>query len=87
MESRIFKEEGIHRKPRDVSNQFKASLVSIYDYTLETFGYVQAERYMQKIEQHIDSLHTFYTYHPECRHIPTKSRMYRNIILDSHLII
>jgi len=28
----------------------------------------------------------FYLACPECRHIATKSRMYRNIILDAHLI-
>ncbi|MDR1764175.1 MAG: type II toxin-antitoxin system RelE/ParE family toxin [Dysgonamonadaceae bacterium] len=87
MESRIFEEEGVQCKPREVSNRFKASLFSIYDYTLETFGYFQAERYMQKIEQHIDSLPMRYTSYPECRYLATKSRMYRNIILDSHIII
>jgi plasmid stabilization system protein ParE len=25
--------------------------------------------------------------YPECRHLATKSRLYRNIILDAHLII
>jgi hypothetical protein len=37
--------------------------------------------------QRVEKLDSNYTVYPECRHIPTKSRMYRNIILDAHLII
>jgi len=36
-------------------------------------------------ETHLTEI--LYTYYPPCRHIPTKSRKYRNIILDAHLII
>ena len=80
-------EDAIPCKPVEVSDEFKADLTDVYDYTIATFGYFQAERYMQKIEKVIDALPTLYLTHPECRHIPTKSRMYRNIILGAHLII
>ena len=59
----------------------------MYNYGLHTFGYLQAERYNQKIEQAIETLSGRYLTYPECRHIPTKSQMYRNIVLDKHLII
>ena len=42
---------------------------------------------LYKIEKALSTLYKFYTYYPECRHIPTKNRTYRNIILDAHLII
>ena len=80
-------EESISCKPVITSNKFKASFDRIYEYSLETFGYFQAERYDQKIEKAIDTLPEWHTAYPECRHIQTKSRMYRNIILDAHLII
>jgi plasmid stabilization system protein ParE len=80
-------EEGIPRKPVEVSNKFKVSRTHIYDYTLDTFGLFQAERYAQLIEKALDTLYNFYLAYPECRHIPTKSRKYRNIILEAHLII
>jgi plasmid stabilization system protein ParE len=80
-------EEGIPCKPVEVSDDFKAHSKEIYDYSLETFGYFQTERYMNKIEKAVDTLPCNYTAHTPCRHIPTKSHMYRNIILDSHLII
>ena len=80
-------EEGISRKPVKVSVEFDIHSTHIYDYTLDTFGYFQAERYQDKIEKALETLHGFYLAYPECRHIPTKSRMYRNIILDAHLII
>jgi hypothetical protein len=42
---------------------------------------------MQKIRLSLDTLTDYYTAYPECRHLATKSRRYRNIILDAHLII
>ena len=80
-------EEGISRKSVKVSDEFKAHRTQIYYYTFDTFGYVQAERYFQKIKDALHTLYVHYTAYPECRHIPTKSRKYRNIIFDAHLII
>jgi plasmid stabilization system protein ParE len=80
-------EERISRKSVKVSVEFDIHSTHIYDYTLDTFGYFQAERYQDTIEKALETLHGFYLAYPECRHIPTKSRMYRNIILDAHLII
>ncbi|MCL2328495.1 MAG: type II toxin-antitoxin system RelE/ParE family toxin [Bacteroidetes bacterium] len=80
-------EKRVSRKQVDVSNRFKYNRRQIYDYTLDTFGYFQAERYLQSIEKALLTLYDFYTAYPECRHLATKSRMYRNIILDAHLII
>jgi len=80
-------EERIFSKPVDLSDEFKANRTRVYDYSLDTFGYFQAERYLQKIEEALSTLYDFYMTYPECRHLATKSRIYRNIILDSHLII
>ena len=77
----------IPRKPLEVSDEFKASRQQIYDYSFETFGALQAARYREKIRAAVASLPDRYTYHPPCRHIPTKSHKYRTIILDAHLII
>ena len=80
-------EEGVPCKPYVVSSEFNESRIRIYQYTLDLFGYVQAERYKEKIRKSLDTLSGFYTAYPECRHLPTKSRIYRNIILDAHLIV
>ena len=80
-------EEEFPCKPYVISDKFFESQVEVYNFSIFRFGYFQAERYNQKIEKAIETLSTFYTAYPECRHIPTKSRMYRNIILDAHLII
>ncbi|MCL2290110.1 MAG: type II toxin-antitoxin system RelE/ParE family toxin [Bacteroidetes bacterium] len=80
-------EEGVSCKPYVVSEKFKISRKHIYDYTIETFGYFQAEFYMQRIRQSLDTLCEFYMAYPECRYLSTKNRVYRNIILDAHLII
>ena len=57
------------------------------NYDINTFGYFQAERYSREIEQSLSTLSEHYLMYPECRHLSTKSRIYRNIVLDAHLII
>jgi len=69
------------------SDNYQESLQTVLEYGIETFGRLQAVKYFNIICDLVERLSTEYTYHPECRYIPTKSRMYRNIILDSHLII
>ena len=80
-------EEEFFGKPYVTSEKFLESREQIYNWGIFRFGYFQAERYDRKIDKAIETLSTFYTAYPPCRHIPTKSRMYRNIILDAHLII
>ena len=80
-------EEGVFGKPYLVSDKFNESREDIFDYSLETFGYFQAERYLAKIRKSLDTLPRFYNVYPECRHIPTKNRMYRNIVIGKHLIV
>ena len=80
-------EEKIPCKPYIVSEEFNENRKHIYEYSLEMFGYFQAERYLQKIKTSLGTLPERYLMYPECRHIPTKSYMYRNIILDAHLIV
>jgi plasmid stabilization system protein ParE len=80
-------EKGFSGKPYITSNKFRDSRTQVYKYGIHTFGYFQTERYDQKIEKAIETLSDYYAVYPECRHLATKSRMYRNIILDAHLII
>ena len=80
-------EDEIPCKQVKIGDKFYESFEQIYDFGYETFGYFQAERYRHIIRKHLDMLSEYYTYYPECRHLATKSRMYRNIILDAHLII
>ena len=55
------------------SSLFWESYDNVYVQGLDLFGLYELDQ--------------TYPYYPECRHLTTKSRMYRNIILDSHLII
>ena len=80
-------EERISGKPYVISDKFFDSRAQVYNYGISTFGYFQAERYNRKIEYAVETLSDYYYTYPECRHLATKSRMYRNIILDAHLII
>lgn len=80
-------DERTREKPVITSIKFQASIIHVMEEGLERFGYFQANRYLDTIEHAVRDLKTAYPYYPECRHLATKSRMYRNIILDSHLII
>ena len=81
MEARVSQKQVI------TSNQFSENYNNVYAQGLDLFGFYQAELYTNKIKSILYELDRTYPYYPECRHLATKSRMYRNIILDSHLII
>jgi len=76
-----------HAKIVITSQYYEEHLVEILEYGIEIFGYAQARKYFNTISHLVESLEFNYNYHPECRYLATKSRMYRNIILDAHLII
>jgi len=76
-------------QPKEVvtSKNYEIHLVEILEYSIEAFGYIQARLYFNKISQRVERLDKYYALYPECRHIRTKSQMYRNIVLDAHLIV
>ena len=80
-------EEGFSGKPYLVSDKFNESREDIFYYTLDTFGYFQAEHYLTQIRKSLDTLPRFHNSYPECRYMRTKSQMYRNIIFEKHLIV
>jgi toxin ParE1/3/4 len=73
--------------PVKVSKVFNFDLDNIYQYSLDTFGIRQAELYENEIWKLVEGLSTNWPLFSECRHLPTESKMYRWIILESHLII
>jgi plasmid stabilization system protein ParE len=60
---------------------------SIYEYGEVTFGIKLADVFYFEIIDSVLMLETQYLLHPECRHLETKTKIYRNIILGSYLII
>jgi len=60
---------------------------SIYEYGEVTFGVRLADSFFDTILNDVEDLETQYLLHPECRHLETKTKIYRNIILGSYLII
>lgn len=73
--------------PVKVSLEFISDLNEIYQYGIDTFCIRQVQNYENEIWKLVDGLYNNWSFFSECRHLPTKSRMYRWIILDSHLII
>jgi toxin ParE1/3/4 len=79
--------EEFEEKPVIYSRQYAIDTEYIYNYGVETFGEVQAKKYEAFLDKLTNELPQCYLMYPECRHLATKTRMYRNIILESHLII
>lgn len=68
--------------------EFTLDLDQIYTYGVEIFGIRQAELlYENEIWELVNRLSYNWPFFSECRHLPTKSKMYRWIILESHLIV
>ena len=62
-------------------------LPSIHLYGWATFGLKLADYFIAEIYASLEDLSTNYYLHPECRHLETKTKKYRNIIFGSYLII
>lgn len=62
-------------------------LPSIHEYGRTTFGLKIADYFITEIYASLEDLSTNYLLHPECRHLETKTKKYRNIIFGSYLII
>jgi toxin ParE1/3/4 len=77
----------IERKEVRISEQFNHDIISLYIYGEEVFGTIAAKSFIADIYSRVWSLDTMYLLHVECRHLPTKNKIYRNIILGSYLII
>jgi len=73
--------------PVKVSKLVLIDLNSIFQYGVETFGLQQAELYENEIWKLVEGLSSNWLLFSECRNLPTKSKMYRWIVLESHLII
>lgn len=78
----IIKKEIITSYPFD-----NIDILAIYEYGEATFGVKLADYFIEEIYLAIEKLSTNYLLHPECRHLETKTKIYRNIIFGSYLII
>ena len=77
----------IEKKSVKVSKQFDVDIANIFVYGEDTFGYTAAKIFIGEIYNFVWNLDNMYLSYPECKYLPTKSQMYRNIILGSYLII
>ena len=75
------------RKEVKVSARFNEDIVNVYEYGEELFGAAAAKSFISDIYSRIWSLDHAWRLHPECRHLPTNDKRYRNIILGKYLII
>lgn len=77
-----------NRKKEVVGSTFYYDdLQDIYEYGNATFGLRLADSFFDSMIDDVEKLETQYLLHPECRHLETKSKIYRNIVIGSYLII
>ena len=79
--------EGFKERPVVFSMQYVIDTDHIYNFGKEIFGVNQAQKYESMIDKITAELALCYSMYPECRHIQTKGHLYRNVILESHIII
>ena len=72
-------------QPKEVikSTYYYFDVQDIFQYGEATFGEKAANYFYEDLK----SLAAQYYLHPECRHLETTDKVYRNIILGSYLII
>ncbi len=69
------------------SEFYYTDIQDIFEYGEVTFGFKAAIYYIDDLKIMVRDLNAHYLLHPECRHLETKTKIYRNIILGSYLII
>jgi toxin ParE1/3/4 len=69
------------------SDIYSLELENIFKYGTEIFGLIAAQSFLEDLFFKTENLKYNCELYPECRYLETKSRMYRNIILGSYLII
>jgi toxin ParE1/3/4 len=77
----------IERKEVVLSSAAQADIKAVFEFGVETFGFVAAKAFVAEVYMSIWGLDYQYNMHPECRFLITKSKIYRNIIQGSYLIV
>lgn len=66
---------------------YLTELQDIFEYGEITFGERAALSFYSELSLIVNKLETQYLLHPECRHLETKDKIYRNIIFGSYFTI
>ena len=69
------------------SQFYYKDIQDIFEYGEASFGEKVALHFYDELKLMVRNLETNYLTNPECRHLETKTKIYRNIILGSYLII
>lgn len=77
----------IKRKDVVVAKIAQSDIKAVFEYGADSFGFVAAKAFVSEVYMSIWNLDYQYLMHPECRFIPTGSKMYRNVIQGNYLII
>ena len=79
--------EDIEKKKVIMSHESIKDIDQIRIYGEETFGNRKADEYHQLLMEAVKSLDTRYLMYTQCRQLPTQGKIYRRIIVGSHIII
>lgn len=77
----------IESKQVVLSVEFQQDIKAVFDYGNETFGFNAARTFVSEIYMLVWNLDYQYLMFPEVRFLPTKNKIYRNIILGAYLIL
>jgi toxin ParE1/3/4 len=79
----------MEKSPKKViqTETFKLNRRDIYEYGAEAFGEFLADWFFERLKNILLELKYQYDLYPECKHLPTKGKIYRNIIYGKYLVI
>jgi plasmid stabilization system protein ParE len=80
-------ENGVELKEVVSSIELEEDLKEIYLYSLDTFGKKKADNYLNSLKSVIKKLAVYYQMYSECSQLPTKGKIYRHVVVESHVII
>ena len=79
--------EEFEKKAVVMSDESINDIDQIRTYSEETFGERKADEYHQSLMKAVKTLETDYLMHTRCWQLETKGKIYRRVIVHSHIII
>ena len=79
--------EELEKKEVVMSGKSIEDIDQIRVYGEETFGERKADEYHQLLMKAINSLDVRYLTHSQCQQLETRRKIYRRVVVESHIII
>ncbi len=70
-----------------IKERARLDVLNQYTYYAENYSVRYAEKFLNGFIKQVETILPFAWGYPECRFLPTKNHIYRNIVWGNHLIV